>query len=85
MAPTGKQRAVAGTGSLSSAFLSLGFLPFVEAVVGESPLTEVFFNVPLGNVSGNDRHLASHQVGELLLLLQDPAVKFLDIHCLFNK
>jgi hypothetical protein len=57
----------------------------VEAVVGESPLTEVFFNVPLGNVSGNDRHLASHQVGELLLLLQDPAVKFLDIHCLFNK
>ena len=66
----GEQRAVLRTGTASAAFLPLGFLPFVETVMGETAMPEVFFDVALDDVSCQYWHTAVHQGGQLLLPLQ---------------
>ena len=81
----GKQRPVPGTGIGTSAFLPFRLLPFTETVVGESAFAEVLFDVALGNVSGQNGHLASAEFLYLFSILGDFTVKFLYIHCLLNK
>ena len=46
---------------------------------------EVFLDVSFGNVPGQYGHASACQVVHLLAVLQDAAVKFLNIHCLLNK
>lgn len=74
-----------GTGSLSSAFLPLGFPPFMETIVSKAATAEIVFDVAFGDVAGKDGHLTVRQVFQLFLSLPDAAVKFLNIHCLLNK
>ena len=85
MVPAGEQVAVLRTGTVSTAPLPFGIRPFVEAIVGETAAPEVFLDVSFGNVPGQYGHASACQVVHLLAVLQDAAVKFLNIYCLLNK
>ena len=48
--------------------------------MGETALAEIILNMPLGDISNDDRHLSSYEILKLFLFLQNPTVKFLNIH-----
>lgn len=83
--PAGEQRAILGAGTGSAATLPPGLLPFMEAVVSKSSLTEVILDVALGDVTCQYGHLALYQVVQFFLLEPYDSVKFLHIYCLFGK
>lgn len=84
MVSAGEQRSVLRTGTASTVSLPLGFLPFMETVMGKTSFAEVFLDVAFGDVACQYGHAAACQVGQLLLILQNTSVKFLNIHCLLD-
>ena len=48
--------------------------------MGETTLAEIFLNMPFGDISDDDRHLSAYEILKLFLFLQNPTVKFLNIH-----
>ena len=74
-----------GRCAIPTAALPAGFFPAMESSSWKAAFTEILFNVPFRDVSGQNGHPAVQQSAYLLRLLTYPAVKFLYIHRLLNQ